>query len=124
MRRMMAFVGILAIVLGAGRWAHLRYAGKVITRGYYVGDFLRPPDKLRIPVTNTELSEEAKLLKAAVTPEVWWLGRGSITPFPPGMMLIVRHTENGHDQIGAYFRKRRDDFYKNLNTNQRRSSGG
>jgi hypothetical protein len=124
MRRMMAFVGILAIVLGVGRWAYLRYAGKVVTKAYYVGDFLRPPDKLGIPITNAELNQQAKLLKSAVTPEVWWLGQGSITPFPLGMSLIIRHTENGHDQIEAYLRKRRDVFYKNLNTNRRRSSGG
>ena len=113
MRRMMVLVGILAIFLGLGRWAYLRYAGKVVTRGYYVGDLIHPNANRVLSVSKAELNEQAELLKSSVTPEVWWLetGRASVTPVPLSESLLIRHTEHGHQQIGAYFQQRRDRLY-------------
>ena len=54
-----------------------------------------------------ELSKQAALLKASVTPDVWWVGTGKVAPFPLSMSLIVRHTNAGHQQVAEWLRQRR-----------------
>jgi hypothetical protein len=60
------------------------------------------------PVTVTELSKQSELLKASVTPDVWWVGTGTVAPFPLSMILIVRHTNAGDQRVGEWLRQRRN----------------
>jgi hypothetical protein len=55
----------------------------------------------------TELSKQAELLKASVTPDVRWVGTGKVAPFLLSMSLIVRHANAGHQQVGEWLRQRR-----------------
>ena len=108
LRRMQVLVLVAAILLVTGQWAYRRFAGPMVTRVYYVGDLIQGDRPIQTPATPTELSNEARLLRLSVTPDVWWLSNRSVTPGPLSLSLIVRHSASGHKQVQAWFRQRRD----------------
>jgi hypothetical protein len=107
LRTLLTVVALLAVLLGTGRWAYYRYINQTITKTYYIGDLIRPDGQIGVYPTMAELSAQAVLLKSSVTPDVWWFGTRSVTPFPVSMSLIIRHTEAGHQQVAEWLRERR-----------------
>lgn len=112
LRRILILIGIVAILLGTGRWAYRRFAGPVFTKIYYVGDLMRPDGDIRTPATVAELNEQAALLKSAVTPDEWSWSNRSVTPSDlRSFSLVVRQSKDGHQQVADWFRHRRDRQY-------------
>ena len=117
-RRMSALIAVIAVLLVSGRWAYDRYFREGTTKVYYVGDLIGvTAKKLRqpgggIPTQLTaELPRQAAILKSSITPDVWWFGTRSVNPSLPLMGLTVRHTEEGHQQVAAWLKQRRDRLY-------------
>jgi hypothetical protein len=106
-RKMLMLIAILAIVFRAGQWADDRYGGQTFVTVYYVGDLITPSGQIGSPTRVAELSKQAALLKASVTPDVWWVGTRVVSPFPPGPSLIVRHSQAGHKQVNEWLRQQR-----------------
>ncbi|WP_165069091.1 hypothetical protein [Paludisphaera rhizosphaerae] len=120
-RRMLILIALLAVALGVGRWVYWRYLRQGVVHTYYVGDLAEiPPAATRPGVISPQalatLNGEADLLKSSITPDVWWLGTRSVSPFPTSAALVVRHTEAGHAQVAEWLRRRRDLFYKARNS--------
>jgi hypothetical protein len=105
--QMLALIAILAILLGVGQWVYDRYGRTTVTKTYYIGDLIRSEGQNGVNPAMAEFSEQAALLKSSVTPDVWWLGTRSVTPFPLSTSLIVRHTEAGHQEVAEWLRQRR-----------------
>lgn len=106
-RQMLMLIAISAILLGAGQWAYDRYVGQTWVKVYYVGDLITPTGQIGVPAPLAELSKQAAILKASVTPDVWWVRTRSVTPFPLSMSLIVSHTDAGHQQVDEWLRRQR-----------------
>src|SRR5438270_297821 len=112
-RQLLVLVAILAILLGPGRWAYDRYLGQPRVKAYYIGDLIlgtnrSPKGQTGPPARAAVLSEQAAILKASVTPDVWWVPTRSVTPSPVSMSLVIRHTDAGHRQVAEWLRQRRD----------------
>jgi hypothetical protein len=106
-RQILILIAIVATLLVAGRWAYDRYGGQTFVQTYYVGDLIAPTGWISSPAIVAELPKQAALLKASVTPDVWWLRSRSVTPFPPAVSLIVSHTSSGHQQVKEWLRHQR-----------------
>jgi hypothetical protein len=108
-RRILVLVATVAVLLGVGRWAQDRYGGPLMVQVYYVGDLITPGSPIGGVAKVAELSKQAELLKASVTPEVWWVRSRAlaVVPFPLSMSLIVRHTAGGHREVGEWVRQQR-----------------
>jgi hypothetical protein len=115
-RRLLFLIAFVAVALAVGRWGYPRYFSRGFTKTYYVGDLLgvrlRPGGGIMTaPNHNSKLAEEAALLKSSITPDVWWFGTRTVSPFPLSASLRVVHTKEGHELVAAWFRQRRDRFF-------------
>ena len=118
-RQMLALTAIVAVSLVSGQLAYDRYFREGTTRGYYVGDLIgvtaemlrQPGGGIAAQLTAAELPRQAAILRSSITPDVWWFGTRSVNPSPPTMCLVVRHTEEDHQQVAAWFKQRRDRLY-------------
>jgi hypothetical protein len=106
-RQMSILIVIVAVLVGAGRWVYDRYGGQTFVKVYYVGDLMTPSGQIGSPARVAELSKQAALLKASVTPDVWWVGTRVVSPFPPGPSLIVRQSQARHNQVDDWLRQQR-----------------
>jgi hypothetical protein len=97
----------LAVLFEAGQWAYDRYFGQTFVQVYFVGDLMTPSGQIGSPARVAELSKQAALLRASVTPDVWWVGTRVVSPFLPGPSLIVRHTNAGHRRVNEYLWQQR-----------------
>ncbi len=115
---MLVVIAVFAVILTIGRWSYYRYVCRGITKNYYVGDLIGvtlqmvPPAGGRFPASlNAQLAKEAVDLKSSVTPDVWWFGARTVTPFLSAASLTVGHTKDGHSQVAAWLKERRKQFY-------------
>jgi hypothetical protein len=91
-RSLIVLIAVVAVLL----WGYDRYGGMSYSVAYYVGDLVRSADGREIPVNQAELAKLAVRLKSeTVGPDVWWLRRGSVTPFVLSHSLIVRLPPSG-----------------------------
>ncbi len=101
MRRLMIVIGLLAILMAGAieltQWARARYRGQRFVQFYYVGDLIGPKT----------LAEEAAELKGSITPDFFWFGKASVTPYNLTTGVIVRHTREGHEQVKSWLRSQR-----------------
>jgi hypothetical protein len=114
LRRMLAVIALLAVLLAIGRWGHYRYLSRGITKTYFLGDLIEVRLVFRgaIPANvNSKLAEQAELLKSSITPDVWWFPTRTVNPFPAAASLTIVHTKEGHEQVGAWFKERRNRFW-------------
>ena len=112
MRSMLGVIALLAVMLAIGRWGYPRYISGGFTKTYYVGDLIGgvsvQSGRFTFPASlNSKLADEAVLLKSSITPDVWWVGTRTVSPFPPSAALKVKHTKEGHAQVAAWFKQRR-----------------
>jgi hypothetical protein len=109
---LMILVAIAALVIHFAPGIYDRFAGPRFNKTYYVGDFLSEEGSVvGSPTSKAELSEQAVVLKSSVTPYAWWLADRSVTPSSSNLTLTVRHTEAGHEQVGAWLREKRRRLY-------------
>ena len=73
--------------------------------------FRVPTPNAGLPSLNAKLAEEANLLKSSITPDVWWFSTRTVSPFPAAASLTIVHTEEGHQQVAAWLRERRDRYW-------------
>ncbi len=113
-RGLLAVIAGVAVLLALGRWGHNRYLSPGITKTYYLGDMMRfilPTPKARLASINANLAEAAALLKSSITPDVWWFSTRKVSPFPAAASLTIVHTKEGHQQVAAWLRERRNQYW-------------
>ena len=115
MRSMLGVIALLAVLLAIGRWCYPRYISRGFAKTYYIGDLIGArvgPGGSVFPASlNSTLADEANLLKSSITPDMWWFGTRTVSPFPPAAGLTVLQTKEGHEKVAAWFKQRRLSFY-------------
>jgi hypothetical protein len=115
MQSILGVIALLAVLLAIGRWGYSRYVRRGFTKTYYIGDLIgvsvRPASVTFPPSHNSKLADEAILLKSSITPEVWWFGTRTVSPFLPSAGLMVLHSKEGHEKVASWFKQRRTSFY-------------